>query len=132
MSGDPEHKYFADGMVEDIITALSQFTLLFVIALNSSFANVAFHFSLPGFSSRAAAGAAATAATSIPELRAHDRLLLHQRDLSCLEGNFFCTLSASRRFSTRLRALPTFWMAFFTATADIPVFFDFVNHFCAR
>ncbi len=37
MSGDPEHEYFADGMVEDIITALSQFKSLFVVARNSSF-----------------------------------------------------------------------------------------------
>ena len=38
MSGDPEQEYFADGMVEDIITALSRFKWLFVIARNSSFA----------------------------------------------------------------------------------------------
>ena len=37
MSGDPEQEYFADGMVEDIITALSRKRLLFVIARNSSF-----------------------------------------------------------------------------------------------
>ncbi|MEH2560555.1 adenylate/guanylate cyclase domain-containing protein [Bradyrhizobium sp. AZCC 2289] len=37
MSGDPEQEYFADGMVEDIITALSRFNSLFVIARNSSF-----------------------------------------------------------------------------------------------
>lgn len=37
MSGDPEQEYFADGMVEDIITALSHFPQLFVIARNSSF-----------------------------------------------------------------------------------------------
>jgi len=37
MSGDPEQEYFADGMVEEIITALSRFTWLFVIARNSSF-----------------------------------------------------------------------------------------------
>jgi adenylate cyclase len=37
MSGEPEQDYFADGMVEDIITALSQFRQLFVIARNSSF-----------------------------------------------------------------------------------------------
>jgi TolB-like protein/class 3 adenylate cyclase len=37
MSGDPEQEYFADGIVEDIITALSQFKELFVIARNSSF-----------------------------------------------------------------------------------------------
>ena len=37
MSGDPEQEYFADGMVEDIITAFSRFTTLFVIARNSSF-----------------------------------------------------------------------------------------------
>jgi TolB-like protein/class 3 adenylate cyclase len=37
MSGDPEQEYFADGMVEDIITALSKFKSLFVIARNSSF-----------------------------------------------------------------------------------------------
>jgi TolB-like protein/Tfp pilus assembly protein PilF len=37
MSGDPEQEYFADGIVEDIITALSRFTSLFVIARNSSF-----------------------------------------------------------------------------------------------
>jgi adenylate cyclase len=37
MSSDPEQDYFADGMVEDIITALSHFKALFVIARNSSF-----------------------------------------------------------------------------------------------
>ncbi len=37
MSGDPEQEYFADGMAEDIITALSRFKSLFVIARNSSF-----------------------------------------------------------------------------------------------
>src|SRR5882757_1858781 len=37
MSGDPEQNYFADGMAEDIITALSHFKALFVIARNSSF-----------------------------------------------------------------------------------------------
>jgi adenylate cyclase len=37
LSGDPEQDYFADGMVEEIITALSRFKLLFVIARNSSF-----------------------------------------------------------------------------------------------
>jgi adenylate cyclase len=37
MSGDPEQEYFADGMVEEIITALSRFRWLFVIARNSSF-----------------------------------------------------------------------------------------------
>lgn len=37
MSGDTEQDYFADGMVEDIITALSRFRNLFVIARNSSF-----------------------------------------------------------------------------------------------
>jgi adenylate cyclase len=37
MSGDAEQEYFADGMVEDIITALSRFKSLFVIARNSSF-----------------------------------------------------------------------------------------------
>ena len=38
MSGDPEHEYFADGMVEEIITALSRIHWLFVIARNSTFA----------------------------------------------------------------------------------------------
>src|SRR5262249_15302519 len=37
MSGDPEQEYFADGMVEEIITALSRMKWLFVIARNSSF-----------------------------------------------------------------------------------------------
>jgi adenylate cyclase len=37
MSGDPEQEYFADGMVEEIITALSRIHWLFVIARNSSF-----------------------------------------------------------------------------------------------
>ena len=37
MSCDPEQEYFADGMVDDIITALSHFKALFVIARNSSF-----------------------------------------------------------------------------------------------
>jgi TolB-like protein len=38
MSGDPEQEYFADGITEDLTTALSQFRWLFVIARNSSFA----------------------------------------------------------------------------------------------
>lgn len=38
MSGDAEQEYFADGITEDIITALSRFPSLFVIARNSSFA----------------------------------------------------------------------------------------------
>ncbi|MBR1266236.1 adenylate/guanylate cyclase domain-containing protein [Bradyrhizobium sp. AUGA SZCCT0222] len=37
LSSDPEQEYFADGMVDDIITALSHFKALFVIARNSSF-----------------------------------------------------------------------------------------------
>ena len=38
MSGDPEQEYFSDGITEDIITELSRFDSLFVIARNSSFA----------------------------------------------------------------------------------------------
>jgi TolB-like protein len=38
LSGDPEQDYFADGMVEDIITGLSRIKWIFVIARNSSFA----------------------------------------------------------------------------------------------
>jgi TolB-like protein len=38
MSGDAEQEYFADGITEDIITALSRIPSLFVIARNSSFA----------------------------------------------------------------------------------------------
>ncbi len=37
LSGDPEQEYFADGVVEDIITALSRIRWLFVVARNSSF-----------------------------------------------------------------------------------------------
>jgi adenylate cyclase len=37
MSGDPEQEYFVDGMVEEIITALSKVRWFFVIARNSSF-----------------------------------------------------------------------------------------------
>src|ERR1700730_9906272 len=37
MSGDPEQEYFADGMVEEIITALSRIRWFFVIARNSTF-----------------------------------------------------------------------------------------------
>jgi adenylate cyclase len=37
LSGDPEQEYFADGMVEEIITALSRIRWLFVIARNSTF-----------------------------------------------------------------------------------------------
>jgi adenylate cyclase len=37
MSGDPEQGYFADGVVEEITTALSRFKTIFVIARNSSF-----------------------------------------------------------------------------------------------
>ncbi|MFQ5937812.1 MAG: adenylate/guanylate cyclase domain-containing protein [Acidiferrobacterales bacterium] len=38
LSGDPEQEYFADGITEDIITGLSRFRSLFVIARNSTFA----------------------------------------------------------------------------------------------
>jgi TolB-like protein len=38
LSGDPQQEYFADGMVEDIIVAMSRIRWLFVIARNSSFA----------------------------------------------------------------------------------------------
>jgi TolB-like protein/class 3 adenylate cyclase len=38
LSGDPEQDYFADGVVEEIITAISRMRWLFVIARNSSFA----------------------------------------------------------------------------------------------
>jgi TolB-like protein len=38
MSGDPEQEYFSDGITEDIITELSRFKNLFVIARNSTFA----------------------------------------------------------------------------------------------
>jgi len=38
MSGDPEQEYFSDGITEDIITELSRFSALFVIARHSSFA----------------------------------------------------------------------------------------------
>src|SRR5215471_6174750 len=37
MSGDPEQEFFADGIAEDVITALSRYSSLFVIARNSSF-----------------------------------------------------------------------------------------------
>ena len=37
MSGDPGQEYFADGMVEELITALSRFKWLFVISRNSCF-----------------------------------------------------------------------------------------------
>ena len=37
LSGDPSHEYFSDGITEDIITELSRFSELFVIARNSSF-----------------------------------------------------------------------------------------------
>ena len=37
MSGDPEQAYFTDGVVEDVITALSRFKQLFLLARNSSF-----------------------------------------------------------------------------------------------
>jgi len=37
MSGDPEQEFFADGLTEDIITALSRFRELFVISRNSAF-----------------------------------------------------------------------------------------------
>ena len=38
LSGDPEQDYFADGMVDDIVTGLSRINWLFVIARNSTFA----------------------------------------------------------------------------------------------
>ena len=37
LSGDPEQEYFADGMVEDIVTGLARIKWLFVVARNSSF-----------------------------------------------------------------------------------------------
>jgi TolB-like protein len=37
MSGDPEQAYFSDGITEDILTELSRFRALSVIARNSSF-----------------------------------------------------------------------------------------------
>ena len=37
MSGDPEQEYFGDGIAEDIITAMSRYPSVFVIARNSSF-----------------------------------------------------------------------------------------------
>ena len=37
MSGDPEQEYFVDGLVEDIITALSRISAFLVVARNSSF-----------------------------------------------------------------------------------------------
>jgi adenylate cyclase len=37
MSADPEQEFFADGIAEDVITALSRYPSLFVIARNSSF-----------------------------------------------------------------------------------------------
>jgi adenylate cyclase len=37
MSGEPDQEYFADGISEDLITALSRIRWLFVIARNSSF-----------------------------------------------------------------------------------------------
>jgi adenylate cyclase len=42
LSSDPEQEFFADGMVEEIITALSRFKALFVIARNSSFTGEAY------------------------------------------------------------------------------------------
>lgn len=60
MSGDPEQEYFADGMVEDIITALSRTKALFVIARNSSFA----------YKGNAIALNAAISGSIVPELEA--------------------------------------------------------------
>jgi adenylate cyclase len=37
LSGDPDQQYFADGLTEDILTALARFTQLMVIARNSTF-----------------------------------------------------------------------------------------------
>ena len=37
MSGDPSQEYFSDGIAEDIITELSRFSELFIIARHSSF-----------------------------------------------------------------------------------------------
>ena len=37
MSADPEQEFFADGITEDVVTALSRYPSLFVIARNSSF-----------------------------------------------------------------------------------------------
>jgi TolB-like protein len=43
ISGDPEQEYFADGMVEEIITSLSRIRWLFVIARNSAFVLLTAH-----------------------------------------------------------------------------------------
>ena len=80
MSGDPEQEYFADGMVEDIITALSRFKSLFVIARNSIFtykgkspstsgrsaANSAFAMCSKAACARLATGSASPASSSMP------------------------------------------------------------------
>jgi adenylate cyclase len=52
MSGDPEQEHFADGITEDIITELSKFRTLFVIARNSSFAFKGQNLDVRDFSSR--------------------------------------------------------------------------------
>ena len=52
MSGDPEQEYFADGMVEEIITGLSRIKWLFVIARNSSSRHSCFRRKMPSRNSR--------------------------------------------------------------------------------
>jgi DNA-binding winged helix-turn-helix (wHTH) protein len=52
MSGDPEQEYFADGMVEDIITGLSRIKWLFVVARNSSSRHSCFRRKMPSRNSR--------------------------------------------------------------------------------
>jgi adenylate cyclase len=56
MSSDPEQEYFADGMVEDIITALSRYHGLFVIARNSSFAYKGQRLTSSGWAASSASG----------------------------------------------------------------------------
>jgi TolB-like protein len=52
MSGDPDQEYFSDGITEDIITAISRFRALFVIARNSSFAFRGQHLTIPEIAKR--------------------------------------------------------------------------------
>ena len=80
MSGDPEQEYFVDGMVEEIITALSRIRWLFVIARNSSFTykgqavdvkqvgrELGVRYVLEGSFAKAAIGCASRASSSMPK-----------------------------------------------------------------
>jgi adenylate cyclase len=83
MSGDPEQEYFSDGITEDIITELSRFRSLFVIARNSSFAYKNKSVKVQDIAHEL--GVAYVVEGSVR--RAGDRLRISAQLVDCLTGN---------------------------------------------